>query len=200
MQKAVAKHVDECIAALDFPCPVPYVFSAGVIYANLVGANTDLFDLELPLPAYTWYTEAFYGRKGFPLLPEIPRLNPAIKMCVHSYAWTGYPSAFFSEHIPTVVVGQEQADLFNRDPQNLNYMKHAVLSESTESAMEFARKLTGTEKVLVFDGAPGGINLSQPLRDLLLAKAPEVNRRVEQELIPKWLRQRGVFTQATAAA
>ena len=184
--------IDECIVALDFPAPVVYVFSAGVVYANFAGANTDLFDLESPLPAYTWYTEAFYGRKGFPLLPDIPRLNTAIKMCVHSYAWTGYPSAFFSEHIPTVVVGQQQADLFNRDPQNLNYMKHAVLSESTESAMDFARNITGTEKVLIFDGAPGGINLSQPLRDLLLLKAPEVDRRVEQELLPKWLKQRGV--------
>ena len=184
--------IDECIAALDFPCPVVYVFSAGVIYANFAGANTDLFDLESPLPAYTWYTEAFYGKKGFPLLPEIPRLNSAIKMCVHNYAWIGYPSAFFSEHIPTVVVGRQQADLFNRDPQNLNYMKNAVLSESTESAMDFARKITGAEKVLIFDGAPGGINLSPALRDLLLAKAPEVDRRVEQELLPKWLRQRGV--------
>ncbi|MGA2939627.1 MAG: hypothetical protein ABSF52_21360, partial [Syntrophobacteraceae bacterium] len=191
--------IDECIVALDFPCPVPYVFSAGVIYANFAGANTDLFDLESSLSPYTWYTEAFYGRKGIPLLPEIPRLNPAIKMCVHSYAWIGYPSAFFSEHIPTVVVGREQADLFNRDPQNLNYMKHAVLSESTESAMDFARKMTGAEKVLIFDGAPGGINLSQPLRDLLLAKAPEVNRRVEEELIPKWLRQRGVLARPIAA-
>jgi len=191
--------IDECIAALDFPCPVVYVFSAGVIYANFAGANTDLFDLELPLPAYTWYTEAFYGRKGFPLLPEIPRLNPAIKMCVHNYAWIGYPCAFFTEHIPTVVVGREQADLFNRDPQNLKYMKHAVLSESTESAMDFARKISGTEKVIIFDGAPGGINLSQPLRDFLLAKAPEVNRRVEEELIPKWLRQRGVLTKPVGA-
>jgi hypothetical protein len=184
--------IDECIVALDFPAPVVYVFSAGVVYANFAGANTDLFDLESPLPAYTWYTEAFYGRKGFPLLPDIPRLNSAIKMCVHSYAWTGYPSAFFSEHIPTVVVGQQQADLFNRDPQNLNYMKHAVLSESTGSAMDFARNITGTDKVLVFDGAPGGINLSPALRDLLLLKAPEVDRRVEQELLPKWLKQRGV--------
>jgi hypothetical protein len=184
--------IDECIVALDFPAPVVYVFSAGVVYANFAGANTDLFDLESPLPAYTWYTEAFYGRKGFPLLPDIPRLNSAIKMCVHSYAWTGYPSAFFSEHIPTVVVGQQQADLFNRDPQNLNYMKHAVLSESTGSAMDFARNITGTDKVLIFDGAPGGINLSPALRDLLLLKAPEVDRRVEQELLPKWLKQRGV--------
>ena len=184
--------IDECIAALDFPCPVVYVFSAGVIYANFAGANTDLFDLELPLPAYTWYTEAFYGRKGRPLIPDIPRLNPAVKMCVHNYAWTGYPSTFFSEHIPTVVVGQEQADLFNRDPQNLTYMKHAVVAESTEAAMAFARKVAGTEKVLIFDGAPGGINLSEPLRDLLLAKAPAVNLRVEEELLPRWLGQRGV--------
>jgi hypothetical protein len=191
--------IDECVAALDFPCPVVYVFSAGVIYANFAGANTDLFDLDSPLPAYTWYTEAFYGRKGYPLLPEIPKLNKAIRMCVHSYAWTGYPSAFFSEHIPTVVVGQEQAELFNRDPQNLNYMKHAVVSESTESAMEFARKMTGTEKILIFDGAPGGINLSPPLRDFLLAKAPEIDRRVEQELLPKWLKQRGVAAQRATA-
>jgi hypothetical protein len=190
--------IDKCVAALDFPCPVVYVFSAGVIYANFVGANTDLFDLEMPLPAYTWYTEAFYGKKGHPLLPEIPLLNPAVRMCVHSYAWTGYPSAFFSEHIPTVVVGQAQADLFNRDPQNLNYMQHAVVSEGAEAAMDFARKASGTDNVLIFDGAPGGINLSKSLADFLLEKAPAVNRRVEEELMPKWLRQRGVEVKTIA--
>lgn len=190
--------IDECIAALDFPCPVVYVFAAGVIYANFVGANTDLYDLDLPLPAYTWYTESFYGREERPLLPEIPLLNPAIRMCVHNYAWTGYPSAFFSKHIPTVVVGREQAELFNCDPQNLNYMKHAMISKSTHAAMEFAVKVTGTEKVLIFDGAMGGINLSEPLAELLLKKAPGVSRRVEEQLMPKWLRQRGLQEQRKA--
>lgn len=42
--------IEDCIAALDFPCPVPYVFAAGVIYANFPGAYTDLYDLEKPLP------------------------------------------------------------------------------------------------------------------------------------------------------
>ena len=68
--------IDECIAALDFPCPVVYVFSAGVIYANFAGANTDLFDLELPLPAYTWYTEAFYGKKGLSPAAGNPKTQP----------------------------------------------------------------------------------------------------------------------------
>lgn len=188
--------IDECIVALDFPCPVVYTFSAGVIYANFAGANTDLYDLELPLPAYTWYTEAFYGKKGRPLLPEIPPLNPAIKMAVHNYAWTGYPSAFFSEHIPTVIVGREQAALFDRDAQNATYTKHAKVVDTLEEAMAYAKLSTGTEKVLVFDGAFGGINLSGPLAELLLARAPAVSRRVDEVLLPKWLKQRGIAAHA----
>lgn len=184
--------IDECIAALDFPCPVVYVFAAGVIYANFASANTDLFDLDMPLPPYTWYTEAFYGKAGRPLLKDIPLINPAIKMCIHNYAWTGYPSAFFSEHIPTIVVGQQQADLFNRDPQNLTYMQHAVIAETTESAMNFAYKATGTRKVIIFDGAMGGVNVSESMAELLIKKAPEVSERVDNELLPKWLRQRGI--------
>lgn len=184
--------LEDYICALDFPCPVVYVFSAGVIYANVVGANTDLYDLDLPLPAYTWYTEAFYGKQGRPLLDDIPTVNRAIKMCVQNYAWTGYPSAFFSEHIPTIVVGQEQAELFSRDPQNLTYMDHAMVAESTESAMEFAYKTTGTRKVVIFDGAVGGINVSESLAEELLQKAPAVSAKVDEILLPKWLRQRGI--------
>lgn len=185
--------IDECIAVLDFPCPVPYVFSAGVIYANFCGANTDLYDMEkTPLPAYTWYTEAFYGKDGKPLLKSIPPLNPAIRMCIHNYSWTGYPSAFFSQQIPTVVVGAEQAKLFDMEPMNLMYMDHAVVSKTTEDAFEFAYQTTGTDKVLIFDGAMGGLNCSESLAKLLIEKAGEVSEEVEKELMPKWFRQRGV--------
>lgn len=183
--------IDECIAVLDFPCPVPYVFAAGVIYANFAGANVDLFDLDNALPAYTWYTEAFYG-KGGPLVEEVPPLNPAIKMCVHNYAWGGYPSAFFAEHIPTIVVGREQADLMNMDPQNLTYMAHCAIADDTDAAMRFARAVTGTDKIIIFDGAVGGLNVSESLAEYLLAKAPDVSRLVDNQLLPKWFRQRGM--------
>lgn len=185
--------IDECIVGLDFACPVPYVFGAGVIYCNVVAANGDLFDLEGDLPSYTWYTEAFYGKNGKPLIDDIVPVNPAIKMVIHNYAWGGYPSAFFSEHVPTIVVGQEQADLFNTDPQNLQYMSHAVVADTLDNAMHFAYKATGTDKVLIFDGAMGGLNVSDSLAKLLLEKAPEVSKRVDEELMPKWLRQRGII-------
>jgi hypothetical protein len=183
--------IDECIAVLDFPCPVPYVFAAGVIYANFVGANTDLFDLDAPVAPYTWYTESFYGKNG-PLIPDIAPVNPAIRMCVHNYAWGGYPSVFFSEHIPTVVVGREQAEVMDRDSQNVEYMAQSVLADSTDTAMRFAYNTAKTDKVIIFDGAVGGINVSRSLAELLLAKAPAVNRKVDQVLLPKWLRQRGI--------
>jgi hypothetical protein len=184
--------IDECVVILDFPCPVPYVFAGGVIYANMVGANVDLFDMDIPLPPYTWYTETYYDHHGKPLIPEIPPVNPAIRAVVHNYAWTGYPSAFFSEHTPTIVVGREQADHFRRDPMNQAYMNYAVTSENLDSAMEFAYRTTKTDKVIIFDGAPSGINLSTSLADHLKKQAPEVAKRVDLELMPKWLSQRNV--------
>lgn len=184
--------IDKCISVLDFPCPVPYVFSAGVIYANFLGANTDLYDLEKPLPPYTWYTEAFYGKNGKPILEETPPINPAIKMCVHNYAWGGYPSAFFSEHIPTIVVGYEQSNLFDTDPLNINYMDYAATVKTTEAAMNFAYRATGTDKVIIFDGAMGGMNVSKSLAKLLIEKAPIISERVDNVLLPMWFKQRGV--------
>lgn len=184
--------IPDCIAILDFPAPVPYVFAAGVIYANFCGANVDLFDLDQPLPPYTWYTEAYYGKDGKPLIGNVPPVNPAIKMCVHNYAWTGYPSVFFAEQVPTLVIGEAQAQLMRDDPQNIYYMDHAMTAPSLKAAMHFARRSTASENILVFDGAAGGINVSQPLADLLTKKAPIVARRVREEMLPRWLRQRGI--------
>jgi hypothetical protein len=184
--------IEDCISVLDFPCPVPYVFAAGVIYANFTSANKDLFDLDYALPPYTWYTEAFYDEEGKPLTEEVPPLNPAINMVVHNYAWGGYPSAFFTEHTPTVVVTNEQAEILNRDPQNQEYMDHAVIADKLDTAMDFAYNTTGTENVIIFDGAMEGLNLSKPLAKRLKEKAEEVSKRVDNDLMPKWLKQRGL--------
>lgn len=191
--------LEDCIVGLDFPCPVPYVFASGVIYANFVSANVDMFDLET-LPSYTWYTESFYDKEDKPLIPEIPPVNPNIKMVVHNYAWGGYPSAFFSRQSPTVVVNREQADMMGRCPMNVKYMEHAVIADSLDTAMEFAYKVTGTDKVVLFDGAAGGLNVSKSMAEEMLEKAPLVSEKVEKELMPLWLQQRGITEPEPALA
>ena len=48
------------------------------------------------------------------------------------------------------------------------------------------------KRVLIFDGAMGGINVSNSLAALLRQKASEVSKRVDNELMPKWKKQRGI--------
>ncbi|MBI4454919.1 MAG: hypothetical protein HY644_03365 [Acidobacteria bacterium] len=191
--------IDACIAVLDSPAPVPYVFAGGLIYGNFLGARHDLFDLEKPLPSYTFYTEAYYGHGERHLTKHVPGINPAVKMTLHNYAFIGYPSEFFAAKVPTIMVGREQADLFRHDPQSTGYMRHAVIADDLEAALEYAKRISGTDKVLIFDGAIGGINMSESLADHFLEMAPDVSRRVDEVLLPLWLRQRGMDPAVLAA-
>ncbi|MEM4032786.1 MAG: hypothetical protein QXV53_05765 [Zestosphaera sp.] len=184
--------IDECIVVLDYRAPIPYTFAGGIIFANFTGANIDLFDLDNPLPPYTWYTEAYYDEHDRPLIPEVPPVNPAIKALVINYAWKGYPSVFWAKALPVIIVGREQAELFYRDPQNTMFLKHAVVAEDLEAAMNFAYKIAKTDKVLIFDGVFGAINMSRSLAEYLIEKAPEAEKEVEEYLLPKWLKQRGI--------
>lgn len=184
--------IEECIAVLDFQAPIPYVFSAGMIFANFSASSVDIFDLDYPLPGYTWYTESFYGKNEKPLIPEVSPVNPAIKAIVINYAWGGYPSVFWAKMIPTIVVGEWQAEVFRRDPQNVEFMKHALVAEDLETAIAMASRITGTDKVIAFDGAPGAINASESLAADLVSMASEVDMEVDRELVPKWCRQRGI--------
>lgn len=192
--------IDECIAILDCPGPVPYTFCGGLIFGNFVSANVDQFDLETPLTPYSFYTEMSYGDHGQPLVDGIPPCNPSIKMVVNNYSFKGYPNTFFSEHMPTVVVGEKLADLFRNCPQNPEYMSHAVLAESLDAAMAFAYRATGTRRVIIFDGAREGINGSPELIDYLLQQAPRVSREVDERDMPKWLQQRGIVGLAAVGA
>jgi len=184
--------VDEAIVILDGIGPVPYTFAGGVIFANFCSANVDMFDLDNPLPAYTWYTEAYYDKENKPLIPEVPPMNPAIKMLVINNAWTGYPSEFWATQLPTIMVRRELAEHFKNDPQNSRFMDHAVIADNLKTAMEFAFRQAKTDKIIIFDGAAGGINVSEPLAELLVEKAGEVSDRVDKKLIPKWMAQRGI--------
>lgn len=184
--------IPECIVILDCPGPIPYTFGGGLIFGNFLSASVDQFDLDNPLTPYSFFSESSFGVDGRRLLPDVPLLNPAIKTVINNYSFKGYPSNFFAEHLPTVVVGNKLSDLFKNCPQNSEYMNHAVTAESLDAALQFAFGATGTRNVLVFDGAGRGINASTSLVNFLLENAPKVGEKVERDLLPKWLRQRGL--------
>jgi hypothetical protein len=191
--------IDECIVILDCPGPVPYTFGGGLIFGNFISASVDQFDLDAPLTPYSFYTEMAFDERGKPFYEGIPPCNPAIRMIINNYSFKGYPSTFFAEHMPTVVVGKKMADLFRNCPQNPEYMTHALTAESLDAAVEFAYRATGTKKVIIFDGAREGINGSHALIDFLLRNSSEVQEEIRRKNLPKWLRQRGIDPTRTEA-
>jgi hypothetical protein len=186
--------IKDSIVIVDSPAPLSYTFGAGVIFSNFCTANIDLFDLEIPLPGFGRYAESYYDETRKPITKDVPPLNPAIKMLIINHCWRGYPGEFFAEHIPTVVVSNAMAELLRSDShtQGPGFMNHAVTADDLETAMDFAKNATKTRNILVFDGASGGLNVSKPLAEFLLDRAPEVSKRIDKELMPKWLRQRGM--------
>jgi 4-aminobutyrate aminotransferase-like enzyme len=90
-----------------------------------------------------------------------------------------------------ILVGNEMFKLVKEDCMNIQMAKHVVTAESLPAAIKFAKRVAQTDKVIAFDGAYGAITCSEALADHLIKRAPIAHQRVEEELMPKWLRQRG---------
>jgi hypothetical protein len=185
--RELCSEIQECIAVLDATGEPRYMIGGGITFGNLTEAELDLFDLD-NIPVSLGY--ALYERP--PGIPKIRSVNPAIKALVINHMWLGVPQMELPTHIPTIVVGRDLADVLGADPMNHDFMRYAVTSENLHTAMAFARNIANTDKVFVFDGSFGAITLSSSLGEYLLERAPEVSKRVDTELMPKWLRQRGI--------
>jgi hypothetical protein len=186
------KEIDECIVLLDGPYPIGYMKAGGIVFDNFAGLSVDEFDLDHGWPPFSRYTEMYFDEQGHPLLKEIPPLNSAVKWIVNNYCMSGLPSTFFAQHVPTVVVGRALADHLNADPQNPQYMQHALMAEGLEEAIRFITKAAGISNIIAFDGAVGGFNMTEPLADLLKSKALGIEEKVDTQLLPKWCRQRSL--------
>jgi hypothetical protein len=162
--------IDACVAVLDAGRWPWYLHAGGLTSGNLLKAPTDFLDLEVGSP-----------RKKYPVT-----LNPAVKALVVNHAWRELFVDLASWY-PTIVASPEVAKGL---PQRV--VKRATIAENLEEAMAHAYQVGRTDKAIVFDGSYGSINLTPSLGQYLLEKTPGVSRKVDQELLPMWLRQRGI--------
>lgn len=187
--RQILSKIDKCVVILDGSGEPRYMLGGGISFGNFTEAELDLFDLDI-IPVSLGYN--LYER---PPGPRVATVNPAIKALVINHMWIGVPQMELPGHIPTIVVGREMEDIIDRDPMNTEFMGRAVTAQSIEAAVLFAKKIASTEQILVFDGSFGSMHLSESMAEFLIKVAPEVNREVEEELVPKWLHQRGIELQ-----
>lgn len=185
--------IKECIVIMDATGEPRYMIGGGTTFGNLTEAELDLFDLD-KIPVSLGY--GLYEKQPG---PKIKSVNPSIKAMVMNHGWIGVPQMELPTHIPTFIVGRELAKVLDKDPMNHNFMRYVAICDVLETAMEFARRTARTDYVIAFDGAFGTVTCSESLAKHLIERAPAVVSRVDDELMPIWLRQRG-FDPATAYA
>jgi hypothetical protein len=185
--------IEEVILIIDYPNSIPYTTAGGILFCNFVNANVDEFDLDIPFTPFSRYTDALYPVTT-PLYQGIllPPSNPAIKALIINYCLKGHPSTFFAQQLPTLVVGAAQADLLRGCALTPTFMDYAIQVEDLRKGVDFARRFSKTDYILAFDGAVGGLNVSGALAEWMHKLAPDVAKKVDNVLMPKWLRQRGI--------
>lgn len=184
--------LENIIVVIDYPNSIPYTTAGGILFCNFLNANVDEFDLDVDFTPFSRYIDQLYDggnvmfEKGM-----VPPPNPAIRSLIVNYCLRGYPGTFFAEQLPTFVIGA-QADLLRNCPQNATFMDSALQVDDLEKAVNFAGRIVSSDRILAFDGARGGLNVSNALAKELKDMAPQVAEEVENILFPKWLAQRGL--------
>jgi len=184
--------IEKCIAVLDGGRYAYYLHAGGIVFGALENAEYDAFDLSQPAALAYFDIIGKLSRGEMEAMTNIMFVNPGLKAVVINQAWPGIPMSDLPLFVPTIIVGEKQAEWWRMDPANPSLMDLAQKAQTLPGAITLAEQLSGTDKVLVFDGSFGRINLSASLAEELLAKAPPVNRKVNEELLPLWLRQRGI--------
>ncbi|MDT8272652.1 MAG: hypothetical protein RRA35_05620 [Desulfomonilia bacterium] len=184
--------IEDCIAILDGGRYGYYLHAGGIVFGCLENAKYDAFDLSQPAALAYFDMLGNMARGEDEKMDHIMFINPALKAVVVNQAWPGIPMAGLTLEVPTFVVGRELADTLRKDAANPSFMDLSQAVETFEDAITSAKEAAGTDKLLVFDGSFGYLNLSRSLAEDLIRKAPAVRQEVEDTLLPLWLKQRGI--------
>lgn len=161
--------IKDCVAVLDGMRWPWYIHAGGLVAGTLYKSPFDYFNLDAS------------GRAA-----DAPHFNPALKAVVINYAWRNAFLALIQAY-PMFVAGRQVAEGLPRAVS-----KYGTVCEDLPSAVKQACDNAGSDNVIVFDGSYGSINLSPAMGRFFREKAPEVNRQVDEELLPMWLAQRGL--------
>lgn len=182
----ILAEIKDCIVVFDdHGCGV-YCYAGGIAFDNMLCADVDFMDLDnLSLLAAERHDSA---QPGLTM-----GKNNAIKGIVINYMAGGVPQPFLWDNYPIHVVGETVHKWLLNDPSNSHIERAGVkVSDTLEEAIARACAEGGTQNIIVFDRTPGAFRVSRALGEHLLARAPDVRREVEDMLLPKWLRQRGL--------
>jgi hypothetical protein len=177
---ALFRSIDEVIPVLDGSKWPYYIHAGGMIFGHLYFNGRDWFDLELPDVAGT--IDRLVGSE----------VSLSIRAVVLNHALTGLSLLGLPAMYPVIVANPAMEEALRRDFANGDFMEYAESAPDLLTAVELAKERGETDNLLCFDGSYGAINLSPSMAEHLLERAPACSREVDEQLLPRWLKQRGI--------
>jgi hypothetical protein len=178
---ALLRTVEDCIPIIDGARWPYYIHAGGMIFGQLFFNGRDWWDLDLPDD--TADLEHLIGGN----------VSLGIKALVLNHTLIGLGVLALPMVYPTVIADRAMADVMARDFANADFLEYAEVADNLFEAVEMAReRADGSNNLMCFDGSYGAINLTRSMGEQLLANAPECSRLVDEDLLPKYLKQRGL--------
>jgi len=182
--------VKDTVVVFDGHGSTVYTYAGGIPFDVLYYANADWLDLDNPALYAVMMPESVRGLVGDHMMGE----NAEIKAFVINYMAGGVPYLYLLRDVPTFVPSREVMTWLSNDPSACWIEDDAMLTDGLADAMRQATALTTSGNVIVYDGLPGALHVSQSLAADLRRAAPAVRADVETNRLPKWLSQRNLPT------
>jgi hypothetical protein len=163
-----------------------YSYAGGIPFDVLYYANADWLDLDNPALYAALLPESMRGLVGQYMMGE----NANIKAIVINYMAGGVPYMYLIKGIPTFVTSTKVMNWLDYDPSGCFVRDQVEVTDGLADAVQRAKAIAKSDNVLVYDGLPGAMHVSESLADALREAAPRVIDDVQKVRLPKWLAQR----------
>lgn len=173
-----------------------YSYAGGIPFDVLYYANADWLDLDNPALYAALLPESMRGLVGPYMMGE----NANIKAYVINYMAGGVPYMYLLRGVPTYVTSPKVMDWLQQDPSACWIADLAEVADSLTDAVQRAKAIANSDNVIVYDGLPGALHVSESLAEALREAAPRVIEDVERVRMPKWLAQRDLPTVSLTSA
>ncbi|TAM64491.1 hypothetical protein [Mycobacterium sp.] len=167
-----------------------YSYAGGIPFDVLYYANADWLDLDNPALYAALLPESMRGLIGQYMMGE----NANIKAYVINYMAGGVPYMYLLRGVPTMVTSPKVMDWLAQDPSACWIVNVAEVTDGLADAVQRAMAIANSDNVIVYDGLPGAMHVSESLAEALRRVAPRVIEDVEKVRLPKWLAQRDLPT------
>ena len=112
---------------------------------------------------------------------------------IMNQGWYGL-SIGFVKRFPSISVGDEIRALLDQDTFNYHFNENPKIRKAQNllEAVEMAKEITGNDMMIAYDGSYGYINCTRSMAEELFRNAPIIQKKVDEELYPKYMEQRGL--------